>query len=66
MKAQGTSTAPDWTKYRNATDLLIQDLVRAGFDTKDLIESMKARELQWIENHNKHTTNKIPDTWLTN
>lgn len=62
-QSQGTVCDPDFSKYRNATRLVLLDALRRGGDVHALVEQMKKDELLWIENYNKTARKPIPRTW---
>lgn len=61
--AKGATTGPDWPKHRNATELLILNLLRQGYVVENLLEKLKADELRWIDLNNRYSADKIPPTW---
>ncbi len=48
-KAKGDYTAPEWSRYRNATEFLLRDMLNEGYDTKELLRVMKDRENEWVK-----------------
>lgn len=62
--ADGPSCWPDWKRYRNATELMILNLLKCNEPVEELIERLKESELRWIEDYNQNANNKkIPPTW---
>lgn len=44
--------APEWGKYRRATELLLIDLSKQGYELNPIVEHLKQRHNNWLKNNN--------------
>ena len=66
QQAKGDCNSPVWSKYRNATEFLLRDILTNGYDVSELLDRMKERENAWVQDYNRYAHSKLPISYPIN